>query len=383
MNAWSRHTAEWLLGSIMTVLLCTACSSDYDEEVVTTPKLKIHVYVPGHPVITRADIGPVNPIQKLEAEKYVWSLHIWVFRHDNGSLVGYLHPSANKLMEQGTYLMDVTDEFANERPSVDVYVLANATADNCGLTTALNESTTRTQLDNALIDADHFGLTNHVTVVPNDGLPMSGVLKEQTVGGEAPVLTTGTVQVVRAVSKVRFIFSQAKTDDRTLTINSISFNDGMIPTTEYLFLNAAYTDRSSRPGGGYVTGATPFTPDDGFTVPQSVNPGIYVYTGGQTGQQYEDLINNELTGTEPELAEVGPYYLRESDKLIKGNINYQIGTDPAKDKEFTMAAAGDFSRNHTWIVYGYFAGNDNLRIIAVSFTPWTTLPSAERTVYNW
>ena len=83
------------------------------------------------------------------------------------------------------------------------------------------------------------------------------------------------------------------------------------------------------------------------------------------------------------LTPVGQFYLRESDKKITGTITYTVGSSTTElSAPFTMSEAGDFSRNHTWIVYGFFAGKDNLKVFSVDVNDWTE-SSGEREVYNW
>ena len=76
---------------------------------------------------------------------------------------------------------------------------------------------------------------------------------------------------------------------------------------------------------------------------------------------------------------------------MKGTITYEISEGipntegykvTSKEARFVMNAAGDFTRNHTWIVYGYFAGSDNLQVISVKINPWTDRDD-EHEVYNW
>ena len=47
-----------------------------------------------------------------------------------------------------------------------------------------------------------------------------------------------------------------------------------------------------------------------------------------------------------------------------------------------MGAAGDFTRNHTWIVYGYFLGSGELKLNVVDVKDWTS-GSEDPKVYNW
>ncbi len=407
-----RHIGFWLCSMI--VLLCQSCGSDDGSE---PSQLDINVYTPGRAVVTRADVEKINPD---EAEKAVNSLQIWVFVAENkssdagslqvGQLVGYLSPQITTPTSTdfvGKYQMTVSDLFATLRPKVNVYVVANVGTANTGNT--LTAGTLMTELENALIQHDgandYFGLTSPMTTaVPAGGLPMSGVLKNTEVGGSRPVLKVQTpVTVVRAVSKVRFVFSRSKQytseqdygSSQELKITGVTIDNEMIPKAEYLFLANAYNTEDLTKNchivntgeAPYETGATdngialtPLT-SSATNIPEYANPSEYSYTGELTGQDYEDLIN---TGIEAgHLAEIGKFYIRESDKPISGKIHYTIGTDPTpKSSPFHMARAGEFSRNHTWIVFGYFSAKELLVISSVNVLPWQT-EYTDYPVYNW
>ena len=124
-----------------------------------------------------------------------------------------------------------------------------------------------------------------------------------------------------------------------------------------------------------------------MTINQCATPAKYAFVSSLTGQEYENLINSGIT--QNELTQVGRFYFRESDMQMRGTIYYQIEdktTNKVENKKatFRMNAAGDFSRNHTWIVYGYFAGADNLQIITVKISPWEEVPGDNsHEVYNW
>jgi hypothetical protein len=175
------------------------------------------------------------------------------------------------------------------------------------------------------------------------------------------------------------VFCNGSIDDKqTLTINKITFDDGMIPTAEYLFLG----EYEYNVGNTYETGEDnkELVNTPKVVAPYS-SPTEYAFMG-QTGQEYEALINK---GIEDErLTEVGKFYLRESNKKITGTITYTVGnSDKELSAPFKMSEAGDFSRNHTWIVYGFFAGKDNLKVFSVDVKGWTTLPEYDHEVYNW
>jgi hypothetical protein len=118
--------------------------------------LTIYVYSPDKPIITRSDVGSVNAS---EAENTVNSLQLWVF-DISGNKVGYLSTTETATLNAGQgaiYHIPVSDEFAQNKPNVDVYVMANATNANCGISATLNENTTREELiEQAKITSGHF-----------------------------------------------------------------------------------------------------------------------------------------------------------------------------------------------------------------------------------
>ena len=388
-----------------------ACSSSDTEEQKVNPLLEIHVFTPDYPVVTRADKGPVASEAQ---EMKLTDLRIWVFESSDGKPVGYLNPAKTDYTQTGgTFLMKVSDDFANRKPNVDVYVMANVNTGNCNITSVPDGSATRDALDNIMIehsqDHDPFGLSSPKTSLgENDYLPMSGVLKGQQLTVNAPVLSVGNVQVVRAVSKVRFIFSSSTSTNQELKIKKITFdgseavNNTVIPKSisksEYLFLNGPYTataqsNHINSDAGYYEEAETLFdktgTGDTPIMVPSSTNPAQFAWNGAQSGQEYENLINRELAKVETEtvkreIIEGCRFYLRESDKQISGKIYYTVGeSTDLKNQSFSLKEAGDFTRNHTWIVYGYFAGSNNLRIFTVAFTPWKELDEETHGLYNW
>ena len=315
-------------------------------------------------------------------------MNIWVFENHgtgqtgDGKFVGYLSVANPNPLVDSPYRILVSETFVDNPPAVDIYVTANVAESNTGI--KLDRMTTRAQLEAALMkhDGSHdpFGLTTPQSKIPTDGLPMSGVLKNQPVDGMAPIVSVVTnVKVARAVSKVRFVFcNSSNADEQKLTINKITFDDDMIPKEEYLFLNAPYTGRNYKVGREYEeTAALVNTPT---VVASYSSPTEYAYRG-QTGKEYEALINDGIEKNR--LTEVGKFYLRESDKKITGTITYTVGSSTTElSAPFAMSEEGDFSRNHTWIVYGFFAGKDNLKVFSVDVNGWKE-SSDDHEVYNW
>ena len=393
-----RYITRWLSGMLMLLLLLfTACSKsseggDEPEPDKKKPVLKVYVFAPDRPVVTRADGGDVDATAE---ENEIHSLHVWVFENhtdpkteDDGKFVGHVALTNVALSEAGSEVsMDISDDFAENKPNVDVYVAANVTSSNSGL--SLDAYTDRATLEGALIKSGYFGVSPLVTSVPGDGLPMSGVLKDQKVSGSSPVLRVGpesgglsNVRLVRAVSKIRFVFSKSSKNTDNLTVNSIKLDNSVLPNEEYLFLDGAYpTNRYKvKTTGDYVTQTELISNIDGTTIKVNDSPAAYSYDEAtMTSQDYEDKINNGIK--EEKLSELGHYYLRESDKKVTGKVTYTIGTTE-KTVTFQTEAAGDFSRNHTWIVYGYFVSSGNLLVSMVEIKNWMNIDTPQE-VYNW
>ena len=384
----NRHILYWFLCSILTVLF-SACSSSGADEGVThqQAQLAIYVYAPEqasakrNAAPTRGDVGEVDPINNTTNEGIIKSLQLWVYeKNDPGKYVGYFSTDDVTALNEGvgtTYQIPVSDDFASNKPDVNVYVMANVTSANCGVGT-LNKETKRAQLlDGAKIEG-HFGLGNLVKNVPDDGLPFSGYLTAQPVVGDAPTLRVGTlsavstVQLTRAVSKLRFVFSKT-TGQPTVKITSIKMNTGMIPDVEYLFKTPESMD--------YNTVEADLLSNAINDIAETADPTKYLYLG-QEAQEYENLINEAANKETPEVTIYGPIYLRESDKQLAGTITYTIGGGAEQTVPFAMQQAGDFSRNHTWIVYAYYGGSGNLQVQSIYVKGWST-KELNHQVYNW
>lgn len=383
----------------MLLMSCSSDGSETGEQDNQPTMLQIYVCAPGHMLPTR---GNTDYVAAQDGEGTINSLQIWVFEHVTNTLVGYFTPpTTDDLNAAGevVYQMAVTPQFVKNKPNVDVYVLANVTEANCNC--EFDENTTRTELEGAMLKHeganDPFGLTTKVTAVPADGLPMTGVLRDQVVTGESPVLRIGDgslamIQLVRAVSKVRFIFSQMENNENNMKIKSVSLTGDMLtrdilPKEEYMFLNAPYTgsEHHVKTDGGYDAGPVQVVGaiDD---VASTTDPLYYTYSTGMGAQEYETLITTGLTKETPELTLGGLFYLRESDKQLTGKIQYTV-TDAENNTvertaTFSIHDAGDFSRNHTWVVYAFY-GSTTLDILVVRIKEWSTVDPVNHTVYNW
>ena len=386
----NRHILYWFLCSILTVLF-SACSSSGADEGVThqQAQLAIYVYAPEqasakkHAAPTRGDVGEVDPIDNTINEGTIKSMQLWVYESETGNYVGYFRTDDVAALNEGqgtTYQIPVTDAFAAAKPDVNVYVMANVTSANCGVGTLNKETTRAALLEGAKITgglSGHFGLEQNTRTVPDDGLPFAGKLTTQPVVGDAPALRVGqnqvaTVQLTRAVSKLRFVFAKTA-GEAIVKIKNIKMNVGMIPDVEYLFKTPESMD--------YNTVEADLLSNAINDIAKTADPTLFIYTN-QTAQAYENLINEAASKATPEVTVYGPIYLRESDKQLAGTITYTIGEGADQTANFAMQQAGDFSRNHTWIVYAYYGGSGNLQVQSIYVKDWST-KDLNHQVYNW
>lgn len=387
----NRHILYWFLCSILTVLF-SACSSSGADEGVThqQAQLAIYVYAPEqasakkHAAPTRGDVGEVDPIDNTINEGTIKSMQLWVYESETGNYVGYFRTDDVAALNEGqgtTYQIPVTDAFAAAKPDVNVYVMANVTSANCGVGTLNKETTRAALLEGAKITgglSGHFGLEQNTRTVPDDGLPFAGKLTTQPVVGDAPTLRVGslsqvaTVQLTRAVSKLRFVFAKTA-GEAIVKIKNIKMNVGMIPDVEYLFKTPESMD--------YNTVEADLLSNAINGIAETADPTLFIYTN-QTAQAYENLINEAASKATPEVTVYGPIYLRESDKQLAGTITYTIGEGADQTANFAMQQAGDFSRNHTWIVYAYYGGSGNLQVQSIYVKDWST-KDLNHQVYNW
>lgn len=383
----------WLMGPLLLVAcVLAACTEGRGSADEADPcVLSIYVYAPEHPQPTRADIGTVDA---WSVENEITTLQIWVFTHSDGDgggdLVGYLSTSeVENLNTLGgeTYQMVVDDDFVQNKPAVDVYVVANMATATTGIT--LGETTTPAELEAAKMEhrdgssVDPFGLTTLVTSVPTAGLPMSGTLRNQPVYGSAPVLRIGTenqmatARLVRTVSKLRFVASRADQMDGTFQLLDITLDGEKIPLQEFVFLTEDYTQRNYRIGSTYEEDSKVLV-NWNSDVRTNEDPIVYAYAQEKDGQEYEQLIDKGVQ--EEKLTQAGLFYLRETDRKLTGTIRYSVA-DVEKSATFTMSDDGDFTRNHSWIVYAYYGAN-NLNVNMVDVMDWRTT-EVDHEVYNW
>lgn len=328
------------------------------EPVVEMPQMGIYIAAPDAP-LTRADVGDVPGT---DDESHLHDMKIWVYYSEGHEKIAALTLSGSQLPAAGRtrrYSVPVTREFARVRPDVDVFVLANAYSINCTLT----EDATWEEVNNAVFGGTNFGISEPVRVVdPLYGLPMTGVGRGLSVQGEEPVLKVETVTLVRAVSKIRYVFCKMKDEEQhdEISVDRVTLNGGLIPVSEYLF-TAAFP-YAIGPGGYELE---PIPTEGPASLAQNETPEKLVYAG-QDALSYQKLLDNAIS--EGTLTDAGTMYLRESDKMLTGYVNYTVN-GVSHVRNFSMAQPGDFARNHTWTLFGYFLSGRNLQL-AINAQPW-------------
>ena len=373
-----------LVTACIAMLSGTACVQD--NKPLEDTQLMVSLYIPGS-TLTRA--GTVNPLQE---ELKITSLQIWAFLSEDGTLISYksIGPVVSETGLPNSTITRIGMPLSQEmfyrlsgtpKPPVDVYALANAES---AVSFPPGPNTTRDALDQLILEK--FGAVNPTMTIPSTGLPMSGVMKDATVSGGYPVLNISTLKLIRTVSKIRFVFSQqglpaTDTDPAVIandncSIVGVSFDgttggkDCQIGATERIFTTAALDlgdPKEYTPLSASISGA-PLIPNDKLSI--VVDPEeLFFRSAGhetETPDQYESRLDKAVAKE----SQIGPIYLRETDKTISGTITYRTSADgPVQTTPFTMEAGG-FPRNHTWIVYACFIEETMKLQLKVVVLPW-------------
>jgi hypothetical protein len=314
--------------------------------------------------------GSVGDIPASEAEYKIHTLQIWIFSSESHDLLYYIPlTSEEELPSPGhtrRYAIPVDAAFAhtNPLPRIDVFALGNAASVGCSLD---GNSSWAAVSDALFIGDEWFGVDHPVQAVDATlGLPMTGCRRGMslTPSEDGIVLNAGqTVEIVRAVSKIRYVFCRLKDDEdpngEKVSIQSITLNGNQLPVAEYLFT----TDAPFRIGADYESRAVT-TPGPSPIAPNP-SPEKLVYAG-QNPVTYDQLLDDAIE--DGILTDGGVFYFRESDKALSGVVNFTTD-NVAHTRVFSMAAPGDFTRNHSWTLYGYFISGRKLEL-AISVLPW-------------
>lgn len=375
----------WFILIALSVLLSAGSCSRLDER---TTALNIYVRLPEDGT-TKADWQ-----KELAKESRITDLKIWVFVSNEsagslpkGLLLGYLEPKQLNFSEGKIqkFTIPLDKDQAEALDKVDVYVLGNTKAAGLGesytsadYTAKEWKTVTPAELDGLVLSDDLFGIrqtgrpTNE-TVDDSYGLPYSAVAKGLALKGTKSELSVDNVELVRAVSKVMFVFSQITVGGKKVVdfeITGLQLAERQIAVKEYLFNDSANAFKIWKDAAtaekSYVGGILNF-PVDALTKENIVgrsDPSKFAYQPGADPLAYQNDINNDIIGGGLTLGPV--CYLRESDKALQGVIKYKLGGPDEKSMTFSMTGA--FARNDNWIVYFYF--NNDVMSISVVNTNW-------------
>lgn len=385
-NIRHRHT-PLTLAAMLLALLLSACvtTDDYsdqdslrDDETVS---LTLNIYTNQPYAATRALTGDVNG-RTDQPESIIYDIQVWAFTHnggDNEQAIAYAE-AENINKSELEMRMYISKEHVVAKHKLDLYILANPKSIGLTGNNKVPASITRATLKATSFGNDHFGTTTLTHAVPtSQGLPISQVYKGTDGNGiDISDLLVSTkrvnIELRRAISKLRFIFSRAAGTDG-VQITKIEINQDLIPTSQFVFPNESNLNNMNLSNIGssptYVTdkiiysnASAPILNDN--QIATTADPELLrsdsPANSTKSAQAYEDFINGKITPTtgNPEATEYGLTYLRESDKKISGTIYYKYSaTGEEKSKTFEMDATNDdtnFVRNHTWNVYAYFLG---------------------------
>lgn len=385
--------------AVMLLAALPVISCHHSEREVIRPELSVKIYIPDNSS-TKAETGSVGA---LSDEKIFNSLQLWVFvsgGSSDGQLVGYKGFNHADLVETGLphstitrFGMPLSHEMfvllSQDGTRVDVYAVANAASAGFA---SLGESTTRAELDALVLSGTAFGPSPLTMAVPATGLPMSGVLKAASVTGGYPVLNISTVTLTRAVSKIRFVFCQQGTPasgadpavatnpacvvknitfDCQISAKEKLFTDHKYGDTENLFEIDGYTDLTEVISG---EGSAPLLQNSDISIYNHPDDLLFQSPGHETetAREYEERLDAAV-GTS---SQIGPIYIRETDKFISGTILYNTG-DEDQTATFSMPIDDVLTRNHSWILYAYFAEATRTLQLKIVVLPW------DKSTYNF
>lgn len=389
--------------AVMLLAAWPAVSCHHSAPEVDMGELSVSIYIPDV-IATKAETGSVGA---LESEKVFSTLQLWVFVSGgtyDGRLVGYKGFTSSQLAETGLphsavtrFAMPLDQEMfvllSQADTRVDVYALANVASTGDDIP---DERTPRSALDEMILSGTTFGTSPLTMAVPAAGLPMSGVIKAAPVTGGYPVLNISTVTLTRAVSKIRFVFcQQASGSDPAVAANpscmvkSISFggteegHDCQIAESEKLFTDHKYGNTENPfEIDGYTPLSSVISGENGAPLMQngdlsiSTRPEELLFRSAghemETAREYEARLDAAIGAS----SRTAPIYIRETDKRISGTIVYDAGKGE-QTATFTMPADDVLSRNHSWILYAYFAEATRTLEFKIVVLPW------DKTTYDF
>lgn len=367
-----KHAWNLILG-VLLALSAISCRESLNPD---GPNINLTIEFPG--TASFAGKGEAGSLPASDLENTIHTLSVWVFRSDTHEIVTYLPLEEDDFPYKGgvrRYSLPVTREFAATKPDIDIFVLANVSAI---YRSTLNRYTPWAELNelsfgNRNYDPYYdFGIDSPVHAVdPAYGLPMSACVKNQHLQGEEPIFQVPTLRLSRAVSRLRYVFCKTRSEgdgQDEVSINRIILNGKQIPLKEYVFTTGStgiVMEDTEEPRNNYIDSEYIVTWPAATEIAENATPEDLIYVN-QDPQTYQQVLDDAIEAGE--LTDLGFTYLRESDRRLVGKIEYTIN-GKNRTREFNMVSEGDFARNHTWTVFGYFLGGRNLQL-SINVLPW-------------
>ena len=402
-----------LAGLTAAMMLATACSEIDEDQSAQEQTVPVTFYLRSAGPNTRAteDIKAGT-----EAENAIHTAKVWLYQSaytDAQStehpplLLGYQDASFSDDAGEREITINIPKSVAEAGRKLDVYAVANAASVDLSTMNAASGETP-SSFDNVYLGGDNFTPKTLTTSpgVPTDGLPMSQIAKEQEIRTDGTQYTLEKIDLVRAISKIRFAFART-TGLVDVEVTGIEVNGNIIPKKERIFPNpdatnygeynniTYYGDRytniiktgaddtdyeqtrliydKSATAGVFTATLIPYDLIQQFTDPRYQTFEEKKSREGYTAAQYDAFLTNSVIGN----AYNFDTYLRESDRPVTGKIYYRLTNDgTVKSIDFSTAAPNssdtseDFARNHIYTVYAWFEGTEmKLKVVA---RPWNT-----------
>ena len=158
------------------------------------------------------------------------------------------------------------------------------------------------------------------------------------------------------------------------SITRIVFDGGddcQIAAEEYLFTENASAIKEYMP----LSATLPGLANDNMASHDDPESLVFRSDGheGEAAQVYETRLDAALAPmvAAGKSSQVGPVYIRETEKVISGTIYYKRSQDGQEQPaHFSMESTDKLPRNHSWIVYGYFAEESQTLELTVTVASW-------------
>lgn len=317
-----------------------------------------------------------NPTQ----ENDIHNIKVWVFKSNTGDEATPISYKAETLSEvkNGNYTLSLRflrKIGGQEVKNIDLYILANSESINMPDLIKGKDlsSVTRKDLKEVCFTSP-FGINSdgnaETKEVPaGKGLPISRAITKISVDSHVADTEEGAkakgirIPLVRAVSKLHFYFARKSGSDANTSqvkVTKIEVEGNTIPTASYVFPDeATYNENGynqnvtsqkyDNAGTDYVSNALKLAGVENKDIKEVDNPESFIKKSNQSAQEYLDAFKQAGIGSH------NLCYLRETNKAIRGSINYSLdGGKTEKHETFNIPSEGNAIRNRELVVYGYF-----------------------------